>query len=169
MKRLYLLRHAKSSWDEPRLADRDRPLAPRGRRASKAMAGHLREEGIAPALVLCSPSVRTRETLDRIGLEERSEARIEDHLYDASPGDLLEVVHRVADEVGSVMLIAHNPGIQDLAIQLAGPGPGIDRVRKKFPTAALATLEHDGTWAELAPGTAELIAFVKPKELSGSA
>ena len=168
MKTLYLLRHAKSSWDEPGLADRDRPLAPRGRRASKVMAEHLRDERIAPELVLCSPSQRTRETLDRIGLEERSEVRIEDDIYGASPGDLIEVLHRVPDDVGSAMLIGHNPSIQDLALTLAAGG-ALDRVREKFPTAALATLELDGNWAELAPGGAELVAFVKPKELSGSA
>jgi phosphohistidine phosphatase len=167
-RRLYLLRHAKSSWDEPGLADRDRPLAPRGRRGSKVMAEHLRDEGLAPEVVLCSPSQRTRETLERIGLDD-SQVRIEDDLYGASAGDLLAVLNRVADDVDSVMLIAHNPGIQDLAIQLAGPGPEIARVRQKFPTAALATLEHDGTWTELTPGSAELVAFVKPKELSGNA
>jgi phosphohistidine phosphatase len=168
MKRLYLLRHAKSSWDEPGLADRDRPLAPRGRRASKVMAGHVRDERIAPELVLCSPSQRTRETLERIGLDERSEVRIEDDVYGASPGDLLEVLRRVPDSVGSAMLIGHNPSIQELALTLAAGGPDLDRVREKFPTAALATLELDGTWTQLAPGSAELVAFVKPKELSGS-
>ena len=168
MKRLYLLRHAKSSWDEPGLADRDRPLAPRGRRASKVMSEYLRDEGISPELVLCSPSQRTRETLERIGIDD-SRVRIEDDLYGASAGDLLAVLNRVADDVDSVMLIGHNPGIQDLAIQLAGPGPEIARVRQKFPTAALAALEHDGTWTQLTPGSAELVAFVKPKELSRSA
>jgi phosphohistidine phosphatase len=168
MKRLYLLRHAKSSWDQPGLADRDRPLAPRGRRASKVMAKHLREERVAPELVLCSPAQRTRETLERIGIDN-SRVRVEADLYGASAGDLLAVLNRVGDDVDSVMLIAHNPGVQDLAIQLAGPGPEIAQVRQKYPTAALATLELDGTWAELSPGSAELVAFVRPKELSGSA
>jgi phosphohistidine phosphatase len=167
MKRLYLLRHAKSSWDDPTLADRDRPLAPRGRRAAKAMAQHLREEKIAPELVLCSPAVRTRQTLTEIapGLDENADVRIEDNLYAASAATLLEVLHELPDEVGSVMLIAHNPGVQDLASSLAGGGPGIERVKSKFPTAALATLELDGSWHELAPGDAELVTFVKLKEL----
>jgi phosphohistidine phosphatase len=167
MKRLYLLRHAKSSWDDPTLADHDRPLAPRGRRAAKAMAQHLRHEGIAPELVLCSPSARTRETLTAIapGLGENADVRIEDELYAASAAALLDVLQEVPDEVRSVMLIAHNPGIQDLAVSLAGGGPVIERVRSKFPTAALATLELDGSWRELAPDGAELVKFVKPKEL----
>jgi len=165
MKRLLLLRHAKSSWDEPGLADHERPLTARGRRASKLMAEHLEQEGITPALVLCSSSKRTRETLERIGLDE-TEERIEDDLYGASAGDLLEALHRLPDEVESVMLIGHNPGIEDLAIQLAGSGPEIARMRQKFPTAALATLDFEGGWRGLAPGGAALVGFVKPKELA---
>jgi phosphohistidine phosphatase len=166
MKRLFLLRHAKSSWDESGLADHERPLAKRGRQASKVIGEHLREEGIVPELVLCSPSARTRETLERIGLGDDAEVRIEDDLYGASAGDLLEVLHGVADEVGSVMLIGHNPGIEDLALQVAGSGEELERMRQKFPTAALATLDFDGEWSGLGPGGAELVAFVKPKELS---
>jgi phosphohistidine phosphatase len=168
MKRLYLLRHAKSSWDDPTLADHDRPLAPRGRRAAKVMAKHLARKGIAPELVLCSPSRRTRETLMRIvpGLGKSANVRIEAELYAASAAALLEVLHEVPDEVESVMLIGHNPGIQDLALSLAGAGSEIPRLRSKFPTAALATLELNRTWRELAPGSAELVWFVKPKELS---
>ena len=171
MKQLYLLRHAKSSWDDATLADHDRPLAPRGRRAARVMAEHLRREGIVPALVLCSPSRRTRQTLKRIAsaLGENADVQIESELYAAAAADLLEVLHEVPDEVESVMLIGHNPGIQDLALTLARGGPEIARVRRKFPTAALATLERNGSWRELAPGSAELVSFVKPKELSGGA
>jgi phosphohistidine phosphatase len=167
MKRLYLLRHAKSSWDDPTLADHDRPLAPRGRRAAEAMAQHLRQEGISPELVLCSPSARTRQTLTGVapGLGEDADVRIESELYAASAATLLEVLHEVPDEVSSVMLIAHNPGIQDLAVSLAGGGPAVERMRSKFPTAALATLELHGSWRELAPEGAELVTFVKPKDL----
>ncbi len=168
MKRLYLLRHAKSSWDDPTLADHDRPLAPRGRRAAKVMAKHLGRKGIAPELVLCSPSRRTRQTLTRIApsMGKSADVQIEHGLYAASAPVLLEVLHEVPDEVESVMLIGHNPGIQDLALSLARAGSKRARVRSKFPTAALATLEHNGSWRELAPGSAELVSFVKPKELS---
>jgi phosphohistidine phosphatase len=168
MKRLYLLRHAKSSWDDPTLADHDRPLAPRGRRAAKVMAKHLGRKGIAPELVLCSPSRRTRETLARIAqpLGKNADVRIEAELYAASAAALLEVLHEVPDEVESVMLIGHNPGMQDLALSLAGAGSEIPRLSSKFPTAALATLELNGTWRELAPGSGELVSLVKPKELS---
>jgi phosphohistidine phosphatase len=171
MKRLYLLRHAKSSWEDPTLADHDRPLARRGRRAATVMAEHLRRKGIAPELVLCSPSRRTRQTLTRIapGLGENADVQIESELYAASAADLIEVLHGVPDEVESVMLIGHNPGIQDLALSLARGGSEIARVRSKFPTAALATLELNGSWRELAPGSAELTSLVKPKELSRGA
>jgi phosphohistidine phosphatase len=166
VKRLFLLRHAKSSWDEPGLADHDRPLAKRGRRASKTIGEHMRVEGIAPALVLCSPSERTRETLKSIDLPAEVEVRVEPELYAASAGELLAVLNRVPDEIGSAMLIGHNPGLQDLALQLAGDGAETPRVRHKFPTAALATLDFDGRWRELAPGVCELVGFVKPKDLA---
>ncbi|MGH2984621.1 MAG: SixA phosphatase family protein [Solirubrobacterales bacterium] len=171
MKRLYLLRHAKSSWDDPTLADHDRPLAPRGRRAARVIAEHLRRKGVAPELVLCSPSRRTRQTLRRIapGLGENADVRIESELYAASAADLIEVLQEVPDEVKAVMLIGHNPGIQDLAVSLARGGSEIARVRSKFPTAALATLELNGSWRELSPGSAELVSLVKPKELSRGA
>jgi phosphohistidine phosphatase len=168
MKRLYLLRHAKSSWDDPTLADRDRPLAPRGRRAAEAMAKHLKRNGIAPELVLCSASKRTRQTLKRIapGLGSGADVQIRSELYAASSTDMLAVLHEVPDEVGSVMLIGHNPGIQDLASSLARSGPELARVRRKFPTGALATLELEGSWRALPPATAELTSFVRPKELA---
>jgi phosphohistidine phosphatase len=165
VKRLFLLRHAKSSWDEPGLADRERPLAPRGRNASKRIARHMRDEGIAPELVLCSSSLRTRETLERLGLGDEAEVRIEDDLYAASAGELLALLNGLPDEIDAVMLIGHNPGIEELTLQLAESGEELGRVRQKFPTAALATLELDGGWAELAPGSATLVGFVKPKEL----
>jgi phosphohistidine phosphatase len=171
MKRLYLLRHAKSSWDDPTLADHDRPLAPRGRRAAKVIAKHLERNGIAPELVLCSGSRRTRQTLDRIapGLGDRAEIQIRSELYAASSADLFELLRELPDEVESVMLIGHNPGIQDLTLSLARGGPETARVRSKFPTAALATLELGGSWRGLAPRAAELTSFVKPKELLGGA
>jgi phosphohistidine phosphatase len=167
VKRLFLLRHAKSSWDDPGLDDRDRPLAPRGRRASELIAGHLRREGIAPSLVLCSSARRTRQTLERvIPALDASDVSIEDGLYGASSGGLLERLREVPEDIESVMLVGHQPAIQELALDLAGDGAELARVRAKFPTAALATLLFAGEWSELAPGSAELVAYVKPKELA---
>jgi phosphohistidine phosphatase len=168
MKRLYLLRHAKSSWDHPGLADHDRPLAPRGRRAAKLIAEHLRRKGIAPALVLCSSAQRTRETLERIApaLGEKVPVQIERELYAASEHRLLKRVRAVEESVESLMLIGHNPGVEQLALSLAASGEKLAAVRRKYPTGALATLEFAGRWRELGSGRAELADFVTPKQLA---
>jgi phosphohistidine phosphatase len=158
-KRLFLLRHAKSSWDDPGLADHDRPLAPRGRRATKLMASHLRQEGIRPALVLCSTAARARETVEGVGLSD--DAVFERQLYGASADELLARLRRVPHEVESTMLVGHNPGMHDLALLLGAAGD----VERKLPTGALVTLELDGAWSELGPGAVELVAFVRPKQL----
>jgi phosphohistidine phosphatase len=92
---------------------------------------------------------------------------VEESLYGAGSDELLARMRAVSDTVGSVLVIGHNPGLQDLALQLAGSGPDVPTMRAKFPTAALATLAFDGSWRELAPGDADLVAFVKPKQLSG--
>jgi phosphohistidine phosphatase len=165
LKRLFLLRHAKSSWDDPGIDDHDRPLAPRGRRASALIAEHLRRERIAPGLVLCSSARRTQETLERVMAPDPAKVRIERELYGASSEDLLRRLREVSDEVESVMLIGHQPAIQELALDLAGEGPELVRVKAKFPTAALATLAFAGGWSGLGSGSAELVAYVKPKQL----
>jgi len=169
-KTLYLLRHAKSSWEDPTLPDHDRPLAPRGRRAATLIAEHLRRQRSTPRLVLCSSSERTCETLKRIsaGLRGGVEVRIEERLYTASVRDLLQRLHEVDARVASVMLIGHYPALQELALSLARTGVDLRRLRDKFPTAGLATLAFRGAWDELAPGAAELIAFVTPRELEAS-
>ena len=169
-KTLYLLRHAKSSWEDPALADHDRPLAPRGRRAAKAIAEYLRRQPSTPRLVLCSSSERTRETLKRIsaGLRGEVEVQIEERLYTASASRLLERLHEVDARVDSVMVIGHYPALQELALTVVGRGVDLRRLREKFPTAGLATLAFGGSWDELAPGAAELMAFVTPKELEAS-
>lgn len=167
---LYLLRHAKSSWEDPSVADHDRLLASRGRRASSVIADHLRRQRIRPPLVLCSSSARARETLERIrtGLGGEIEVQIEEALYTASAGDLLDRLLEVGGRVDCVMLIGHEPAIRELALMLAGSGEHLERLREKFPTAALATLSFQGSWGELTPGAAQLVAFVKPRELEGS-
>ncbi len=167
MKRIYLLRHAKSSWKNEDLPDHDRPLAGRGRSAAKAIARHMRAKAIEPELVLCSTALRVRQTLERIepALGRRS-VRVEAELYGAGAHALLERLRAIPDTVSSVMIIGHNPGVQQLVLDLARPGPHVAAVRVKFPTAALATLAFDGArWAELDAGGAELVAFVRPRDL----
>jgi phosphohistidine phosphatase len=160
---LYLLRHAKSSWDDPSLADRNRPLAPRGLRAADLMGEHLRASGIEPAVVLCSPAMRARETLSGLGMDW--EAQFEPGLYGASEGDLLARVRHLGDEVESAFLIGHNPALEELTLMLAGSGAALGKVHKKFPTCALATLAFDGDWSSLRPHAARLTSFVRPKDL----
>lgn len=167
-KRLFVLRHAKSSWDDPGLSDHDRPLAPRGHRSVEAIAAHVKTAGITPELVLCSSARRTRETL--AGVAVGGEHVIEPDLYGASCQEVLERLHRVPDEVGSVMVVGHNPTLQALVLRLAGgdavaDGSSLAEVRRKFPTGALATLTFDGTWEELSPRSARLASYVRPKSL----
>lgn len=168
MKRLYLLRHAKSSWDDPTLADQDRPLAPRGRKASKRIAKHVRDARIRPDLVVCSSSARTQATLERIRPELGEKVRIamDEAVYMASPPELVERLRRVPDSVGSVMLIGHNPGLQQLALALAAEGADLDRLREKFPTGALATIDLGiEDWDEVGAPVGVLTGYVVPREL----
>jgi phosphohistidine phosphatase len=159
-RRLYVLRHAKSSWDDPGLSDHDRTLAPRGRKATKLLANHLREHDIRPSLVLCSTAVRAQETLQGIGLD--GERSIEKELYTASAGQWIARLNRVPEETESVMAIGHNPALQQLVLALAGRS---EQVERKFPTAALATLSLQCSWSEVRPGCAELTGLVRPKDL----
>lgn len=162
---VFLLRHAKSSWAE-QLPDAERPLAPRGERAAAAIAGYLRDRGIRPALVLCSPARRTRQTLAAIESSLDCPVEIRDELYGAWESQLLECLRALPDSVGSVLLIGHNPGIEELALSLASHGARLDELAAKFPTGALATLELDRhRWADVRPGDAELVAYVVPREL----
>lgn len=167
-KRIHLLRHAKSSWDDPDLADHDRPLAPRGRKAATRIAHHLEEAGVRPDLVLCSSSVRTRQTLERISgsLPEGTPVEIENGLYASSASALIQRLQRVPDKAQAVLVIAHNPGLQDVALLLAGRGAAVERLYDKFPTGALATLVHEGAWIDLRAGACELVELVFPRELS---
>jgi phosphohistidine phosphatase len=163
---LYLLRHAKSSWDDPALADRERPLAPRGRRDAKRVAKHLRRTGDEPELVLCSSAARTRETLELVRPAlVGATVMVEEELYGASSDELLARIRLVPDAVVSVMVIGHNPGLHELALALASAGDERDRLEAKFPTAALATLALAKRWSQLAPKDATLAAYVVPKQL----
>lgn len=168
MRTVYLLRHAKSDWSDRTLSDQARPLAPRGRRDAKRLAKHLRRRRIEPTRVLCSSAERTRETLElvRPALRGGTPVQVEDGLYAAATDELLERLRALPDESDSVLVIGHNPGLQELALVLATPSRTRRRLEAKFPTAALATLAvPHATWAQLAAGEAELTAFVVPKQL----
>ena len=170
MKRLLLLRHAKSSRDNPRLQDFDRPLAKRGREAAPEIGRHMRKAGWLPDLILCSTAKRTQETaelvLAELGGEAAAEVRFVDALYLAAPEQMLKEIHAVDGKVGTLLVVAHNPGTAQLANHLAASGDkhAIHRLREKFPTAGLAVLEVDaGSWSKLE--RAKLIDFVTPKDI----
>jgi phosphohistidine phosphatase len=168
MKRVYLLRHGKSSWKDHSLADRDRPLAARGKRGAKAVAGHLEEHGIRPDLVLCSPARRCRGTIELVAAAfgDRAETRFEEALYGASAAELLARLRALPHEVDSVMIVGHNPGLQDLALALASEGPERAQIQEKYPTAALATIDLPADdWSEIARSSGELVAYLRPRDL----
>ena len=162
MKRLYLLRHAKSSWDQPELDDFDRPLAPRGLRAAPRMGEYMRTRQYRPAIALCSPALRARQTWScvRDALDCRVTERMRPELYDAEPDALLEAVRSIDGGYDSAIVVAHNPGIQGLAAGLAGEGAAIDA----YPTAALAVFDI-GSWADILPGEGVLLEFIRPRDL----
>jgi phosphohistidine phosphatase len=170
LKFLYLLRHGKSSWDAPATDDFDRPLNARGREASTLMGEYMERAGIHPALILCSAARRTRETMDLVAdaLQYEPVVRLDDDLYLASRRQLLKSLRRVEDEFPSVLMIGHNPGMEKLALDLAGGGDdgAMARVANKFPTAALAVLTTgvDG-WDDIGSGSCRLEAFIRPKHL----
>jgi phosphohistidine phosphatase len=171
VKTIFLLRHAKSAWSDPRVGDHDRPLNRRGERAAEAMAVHIAGVKPRPGLVLCSTALRTRQTLmpviKKLGPSTPPIA-LEKDLYLATEDALLGRLRGLPESTNSVLLIGHNDGIWHLAERLVGSGPAALReaLVRKFPTGALATLRFaDRTWAELEWGAAKLASFVKPREL----
>ncbi|MDP9302547.1 MAG: histidine phosphatase family protein, partial [Actinomycetota bacterium] len=132
------------------------------------MRTYLDAEGIRPELVLCSSALRTRETLGRIlpGLGPELTVRIEPSVYSFDADALFHRVQEVPADVGSLMLVGHNPAMQELASLLAADGDRLDELRKGFPTAALAELDVPvGSWGELAPGSGRLERFIVPRDL----
>ena len=168
MKRLFLLRHAKSAWDDPTLRDRDRPLAPRGRKAAKRVARWAKKHRVRPQLVVCSDAVRAQQTLQRM-LPSLGQPAVwfEGTLYAAAADTLLDRVRALPDEVDEAMLVGHNPGLMELLLVLAAPGPLRERAYGNVPTGALAELEAEvDRWADVSPGEARLTEFVLPRELT---
>jgi phosphohistidine phosphatase len=170
LKTVLLLRHAKSSWDEPFLEDFRRPLAPRGRKAAARMGRFMDKKGLTPDRVLCSGAVRATETWELVseGLSRSPPTEIRNDLYHASPGALLRLIRSLPDEEYSVLLIGHNPTFESLAHHLAGSGDpaALRDLASKYPTAALAILDFRiQRWRELEAGEGDLRDFVRPKAL----
>lgn len=166
LRRLVVLRHAKSAWPGG-VDDHRRPLAPRGLRDAPA-AGRALAAGSLPDLALCSTAVRARRTWELVSAEWATPppVRYDRRLYAADVADLLEVVHEVPADVRTLLLVGHNPGLEELVRALAADGldDTLDRVREKFPTSAIAVLTWRGTdWPALTPGVALLTSFTVPR------
>ena len=171
MKTLILLRHAKSDWSEPGLTDFDRPLAPRGIKAAPLVGRHLRGQKLDPDLVLCSSAQRARQTWELVApeLRDNPETRFMKTLYLASPSRLLAAIKRAPEGVQRLMLIGHNPGMENLAQRLIGGGKkkALKNLQSKFPTAAVAVIRFDAQdWARVGDGAGELTRFIRPKDLA---
>jgi phosphohistidine phosphatase len=174
---LSLLRHAKSSWDEPGLDDYDRPLAKRGQKAAPEIGAELAAMGLRPDLVLCSGAVRARQTLSLVLSKlgpPPPEVAYDDKIYMATPAALIARLRKVAagpraEVPRHVMIVGHNPGLEELALLLVGSGAADDRARmaEKFPTAAVAVIAFNAeSWARIGPGAGRLEHFITPKRLT---
>ncbi|MEY9846593.1 histidine phosphatase family protein [Streptacidiphilus sp. MAP5-3] len=167
---LIVLRHAKSAWPDG-VADLDRPLGPRGRRDAPRIGAWLRATGHLPELVFCSPAHRTRETLELVttGLGGRPEVRVEPRLYSADADGLLAVARSAPAHCATLMLVGHQPAVQELVLELIGDRPdehpAAALLREKFPTGAAAVLEVTDPWSGLGRTGARLEAFVRPRDL----
>ena len=169
-RQLLLLRHAKAVIGEPGMADFDRPLADRGRKAADRMGRYLADNHLAPDLVLCSPARRTRETWEIAARAlPPADTRFVDALYDFGDGEaLLSAIRREGGTARRLMLVTHNPATQSLALLLSGSGHAALRrqMAEKYPTAGLAVLGFGaGSWTATAPGSGMLEAFIRPRDL----
>ncbi|WP_373489327.1 histidine phosphatase family protein [Blastomonas sp.] len=171
MKTLTLLRHAKSDWNDRSMRDFDRPLNDRGVRGARAMGAFVAEKQTAFDAVLASPAVRVTETIDQF---EQTYGRTlnpdwDRRIYLASSVTLIDVLRGQPDTVAHVMMIGHNPGLEDLIFDLVpddGSSPLRDVVEEKFPTATLAVMDIDiDHWADLDNGSARLTAITRPRDL----
>ena len=165
MKQLLLLRHAKSSWDETGVSDHDRPLNNRGRRNAPMMGNLIDKEGLVPDLIVSSTATRTSETVDLMVNAIESEVQIvfDEALYHAAPGTLMARIRTTPDSIRTLMLVGHNPGMEELVHQLTGKF-------ESFPTAALAALSIDtDNWSDfgLVNIQMNLLGLWKPRELEG--
>jgi phosphohistidine phosphatase len=166
---LHLLRHAKAT-PQGEGTDRDRPLEQRGRRAAQALAAWAAEHRLAPTLVLCSPALRTRQTLDIVApaFARPPQILLEDALYLATARQLMARLRQVPAGAAGVMIVGHNPGLHELATLLSdvSGGPLMARLAAGLPTAALASYEVAAPWAALDRRLARLAGLVTPKDLA---
>src|SRR5258708_5894182 len=163
MKILLLLRHAKSSWKDESLSDFERPLSERGKKASQAIGRYIRKQKMMPDLVLSSPAVRARETTGIITTTAKltAEIRYDQRIYEADALRLVHIISQIESNFGSVLLVGHNPGIEELLGLLTGSS-------QHMPTAALAKIRLEGAddWSEISQAKAILELTIKPKDIT---
>lgn len=161
MKTLFLLRHAKSSWKDANLPDFERPLNHRGKRACETIGNYLKSKGIIPELIVCSPAVRARETLDRVmkAAKWTAEVRYDQRIYEASGMRLAEVVAQIDADKKAAMLVGHNPGMEELLMLLTAE-------TERMQTACVAKIELKTTkWVNAVDKRASLEWLIRPREL----
>jgi phosphohistidine phosphatase len=165
---LLILRHAKSDWDGNAQSDFARPLAKRGQKDAPRVGAWMYREGLVPDLVVSSPAERARQTTQAVckGLDYKRKAVVWDQaIYEAAVADLLGLLARLPANAKTVLLVGHNPGLEELLVYLVGDDVGELDDGKLLPTAALARLEMPDNWSDLTPGCAQLINITLPKTL----
>lgn len=168
---LLLLRHAKSSWAEPGTTDKQRPLNDRGRAVAVRMGRYMRDNGLVPDEVFCSPATRVRQTWSLVSeaFDKAPEAQFVEKLYSFGAGEeLLRVIRSASMATDTLMIVGHNPSMESLAAWLAPQGTpaALARLERKYPTCGLAIIAFpDEGWKGLSPGTGYLKDFVTPKSL----
>ena len=170
MKRISVLRHAKSRYDEPELDDVDRPLSDRGWKAAARIGRELGSRGMRFDLVVASPAVRVRETVE--GLERAFDLphpiHFEERLYLAGKSTLIEIIRALPEAVCSPLLIGHNPGLEQLLLELSYDGEGglREKIAAKYPTAAFAIVELPSeSWDRIEPGSGRIVELILPRAL----
>lgn len=161
MKRLLLLRHAKSDWDDSSLRDRDRPLASRGERDAPRIGKALRKRGALPDLIISSPASRARATIEAVRQAAKlaNEIEFDEAVYGASSAELMKLIRRLPDKSECTLLVGHNPGFEDLLGRLTGS-------HERMPTAALACIELDlDHWDDVENKKGRLVWLLTPKHL----
>jgi phosphohistidine phosphatase len=161
MKTLLLLRHAKSDWDDPSLRDFDRPLAARGERDAPRIGKALRKRGLLPDLIISSPAARAKETIEAVITAAKMDADVhfDETVYGASSPELISLITRLPDAASCVLLVGHNPGLEDLVGRLSGS-------HERMPTAALACIEFQiDHWEDVNDGAGRLAWLLTPKQL----
>ena len=168
MKTLYVLRHAKSDWGDESLPDFERPLNHRGQKAARAVGHEMAARGIHPDLVITSPAVRAKQTVERVlhGYGEDLPVTEDRRIYEAATSALIDIVRNAPGDADRLLIVGHNPGFKEIVVALSEPSALREEATQKFPTGALAEIRFSiDRWSDLAPGTGQLEDLIKPRDL----